>query len=181
MIMKTKTNEQIKLSNSLICIMQKQLSMCKYDVVDMLIEHHHEQIIDDKFNDIYNVYVDYQQQYHDDNTTSNEQNVDDVLQSLHEYIATINVDDNNDDDDDIVLLKLKLTNELNFILSNTNDITKLKIARQQHNEYFEQLNVDDVENIMSQIDTTIQSLIETNEIAIVEFMNNIFNNKRKHD
>ena len=65
----------------------------------------------------------------------------------------------------------QMKNDLQFLLSNEHDITKLKIARQQMHEYYEQHNVDDIDDDVMNIDTTIESLIETNEIAKIEFLN----------
>jgi len=67
----------------------------------------------------------------------------------------------------------KITNDLLFIFSNDRDLQKLQFARDNMHEYFEQKNVDDDCEMIMNIDTIIESLNETNEIAIVEFIDMI--------
>ena len=88
--------------------------------------------------------------------------INDVLQYSFDDIHR-NIDEHVDE----------MTNniDLQFVLSNEHDITKLQIARTQINEYFLQNNVDDIDNVLMYIDTTIRSLIETNQIATIELNN----------
>jgi hypothetical protein len=72
-------------------------------------------------------------------------------------------------DDDIALHDTKFKIELHNICENVRDITKLKNSRIAINEFFDQYNVDDVDDVVCKIDTTIESLIETNQINIIEF------------
>jgi len=75
----------------------------------------------------------------------------------------------------------KITNDLLFIFSNDRDLQKLHFARDNMNEYFEQKNVDDDCEIIANIDTIIESLNETNEIAIVELIDMIEKRHNKNE
>jgi hypothetical protein len=105
---------------------------------------------------------------HDDDFDFNMSIIDYLIDALYDFNTFII--ENQITDGMIVENELKtFDNDLIFILSNKHDIAQLKIARQIFNDYFNQKNVDDVDETMSNIDAIIESLIETNEIAIIEF------------
>ena len=71
-----------------------------------------------------------------------------------------------------------MKNVFKFTLSNEHDIAQLKIARLILNDYFNQYNVDDENDIMSSIDTIIESLNETHYddcVTIQKIVNDHYN------